>query len=97
MANHRPCPFCGGTHLIATFLFHPHHQCIKCADCGTHGPDAKTRQDAWKAWDRRQSVMATELKSYLGGMSAQQKAQEVRKQVIEAKRKLVEQQRRAEL
>lgn len=41
--------------------------------------------------------MATELKSYLGGMSAQQKAQEVRQHVTDAKRMLVDQQRRAEL
>lgn len=97
MANHRPCPYCGGTNLVGAYTYHPKHRCIKCLRCGARGPDSETVADAWRKWDRRMSVNVTELKDYLGTMDAKEKAASIQQHVADAKRMLVDQQRRAEL
>lgn len=46
-----PCPFCGGTRILAGYKY-----CAICVDCGATGPDKEHSGDALKAWNTRKSV-----------------------------------------
>lgn len=57
------CPFCGRKNLLVTFPYSYREGITRittsayvyCAysDCGAHGPQRDSVEEAWEAWDRR--------------------------------------------
>lgn len=52
----KPCPFCGGTSMIANPEAGRRNCQLLCDTCGALGPNGKTEAEAAERWNGRRGV-----------------------------------------
>lgn len=52
--ENKPCPFCSGRYLYVIGVGEDDSkERIMCADCGSVGPLAESKEEAWDKWNKR--------------------------------------------
>lgn len=81
----KPCPFCGSTLLMDYF------DCrIECENCGAHGPQASSTENAVKWWNEVPRLSGGELNRQRWRWAARLRAMEKEEKRSKAERKKAE-------